>query len=159
MKLSEDICSFFEKQGIVIVSSLEADKKVHCSIKSIVGIEEVGKIYIIDLYKNKTYKNLKLNPIVSITAIDEHSFKGYTMQGKAKIVVHTEIEDHIVNKWEEKIIRRISARMIKSIQKGVTSKIHHEAELPHKPKYLIEIDVEKIIDLSPPTLRNKRSHA
>ena len=83
-----------------------------------------------------------------ITAIDEKHFKGYTLQGKAKIVPRKEIESHIVDKWEDKIIRRISKRMIESIQSGSKTREHHEAKLPKHPKYLIEIDVEKIVNLS-----------
>jgi len=46
--------------------------------------------------------------------------------------------------------------MIKSVQKGVKSAVHHEAELPVKPKYLIEMNVESIIDLSPPKSKKTR---
>ena len=153
MKLLEKAIKFLEKQSIVIVSTFSDAGNIHCSIKGIVGIEQDGKIFVVDLFRKKTYKNLKRNPTVSITAIDENEFKGYTFQGKAKIVRHKEIEDHIVKKWEDNIIRRISERMIKSVQKGVKSKKHHEVELPHAPEYLIEIDVENVIDLAPPRLR------
>ena len=157
IRLPEKVIKFLKKQGIVIVSTISGRGNIHCSVKGIVGIEGNGRIFIIDLYRNKTYKNLIKNPKVSITAIDENEFKGYTLQGKARIVLYKEIEDHIVKKWEDKIIRRISDRMISGVQRGVVTKAHHEAELPRKPKYLIEIDIENIIDLAPPLLRKKRS--
>ena len=84
--------------------------------------EERGKIYIIDLYLQKTYKNLKRNPIVSITSVDEHNFKGFTLQGKARVVPREDIKEHIMQRWEEKIINRISKRVVKGVQ--LESKSH-----------------------------------
>ncbi len=152
MKLNEDIIYFLSRQGYVIVSTLDKNEHIHCAAKGIVGIE-TDKIFVIDLFKNKTYKNLKLNPKVSVTAVNEHEFKGYTFQGQGKIIHHKDIADSIVKKWEDRIIERISSRMIKGVQKGVKSVRHFEAHLPHVPKYLIEIDIEHVIDLAPPSLK------
>ncbi|MDP8212726.1 MAG: pyridoxamine 5'-phosphate oxidase family protein [Candidatus Zapsychrus exili] len=147
-KLSRDQMNLLQRQGFVMVATLDSRNKINCSAKGIVGIEE-DKVFIIDLYKGNTYKNLARNSTVSIDAIDEHSFSGVTIQGKAKIVLREKIEDHIIKKWENSIIRRISSRVIKSVQTSVKSRKHFEVDLPKHPKYLIEIDVEKVIDLSP----------
>jgi len=147
-KLSRDQMNLLQRQGFVMVATLDSRNKINCSAKGIVGIEE-DKVFIIDLYKGITYKNLARNSTVSIDAIDEHSFSGVTIQGKAKIVLREKIEDHIIKKWENSIIRRISSRVIKSVQTSVKSRKHFEVDLPKHPKYLIEIDVEKVIDLSP----------
>ena len=157
MKLDRDIIHFMAQQGFVIVSTLDEKGHIHCSAKGIVGLEERGKIYIIDLYLQKTYKNLKRNPIVSITSVDEHNFKGFTLQGKARVVPREDIKEHIMQRWEEKIINRISKRVVKGVQLESKSQSHFEAHLPHHPQYLIEIDVENIIDLSPPGMAAKRA--
>src|SRR3989338_662460 len=73
---------------------------------------------------------------------------------KAKIVPREEIQGHIIEKWEKRIVRRISNRLIKSLQAGVLTERHHEAHLPTVPKYLIEVDVEKVIDLTPPVRKS-----
>ncbi len=151
MNLHEDIIHFLCNQGCVVVSTLDENRQIHCSVKGIVGIK-ADKIYIIDLYQKQTYRNLSRNDTVSVTVVNEHQFKGYTIQGRGKIIPHKEIEEHIVQKWEEKIIQRITSRTIRGVQRGVKSAKHFEAHLPSKPKYLIEIDVEKVIDLSPPPL-------
>ncbi|OGX46996.1 MAG: hypothetical protein A2306_02330 [Omnitrophica WOR_2 bacterium RIFOXYB2_FULL_38_16] len=148
MELTDKTIKLLEKQGFVIVSTLTEGGAIHSVAKGIVGIEKEGKVFVIDLFKNNTYNNLKRNSNVSITAIDDQSYDGYTLQGKAKIVPREDIQDHIVAKWEDKIIERISNRMISSIQKGKRSNEHHEAKLPKHPKYLIEIDVEEVIDLT-----------
>lgn len=153
-KLSDEIIYFLEKQGFVIVCTLDAGGGIHCSAKGIVGIEKEGKVFLIDLYLAKTFNNLKNDPSISITAVDGHQFVGYTLKGIAKIVEREKIKDHIMEKWEEKVIQRISKRVLKNLKEEKTGLHHPEASFPH-PKYLIEVDVEEVIDLAPAHLKER----
>ncbi|MFA5008082.1 MAG: pyridoxamine 5'-phosphate oxidase family protein [Candidatus Omnitrophota bacterium] len=150
--LSDDVINFLERQSFGIVSTLDADGKIHCAAKGIVGIEKKGKVFLVDLYKAETFKNLQRNPTISITFIDEHMFIGYTLKGRAKIVERNKIKNHIIKTWEERVIQRISKRVIKSIKDYKKSGHHPEAKFPH-PEYLIEVDVENIVDLAPAQLK------
>lgn len=153
-KLSDYEAHFLEKQGFVIVSTLNSKGMIHCSAKGIVGIEKSGKIYLIDLYKTHTYNNLKRNPLMSVTAVDGHKFVGYTLQGRAKLVERSQIKDHIIEKWEEKVLSRISERVLRNL-KGEKQGSHHPEALFGHPEYLIEMDVENIIDLTPAQLKKQ----
>jgi uncharacterized pyridoxamine 5'-phosphate oxidase family protein len=156
MTLSDEVVRFFEKQGGVLVCTLDDRKRIHCSVKGIVKIGDEGKLFLIDLYLYKTFRNLKKNPAISITAVDEHHFKGYTLQGKAKIIPREEIKKEILEEWERRVVHRISKRVIKSVQTGAKSKRHFEADLPTRPKYAIEVKIDNVIDLSPPNLWAKK---
>lgn len=156
MNLSEQVYYFLRDQGFVIVSTIDPNGRIHCAAKGLVGLSREGQVFIIDLYSNRTYENLKKNTTISITAIDEHRFMGFTLQGKGKIVPRKEIKTHIYEEWENKIIKRISNRVIKGVQAGVKSKKHFEVDLPRHPKYLIEVDVEEIIDLAKSKRKQKR---
>ena len=150
--LTDNIVYFLQKQGFVIVSTLDSAGGIHCAAKGIVGIEKKGRVYIIDLYRGTTFNNLKNNPTISITAVDEHKFIGYTLKGKAGIVQRGEIKQHLVKKWEERVIQRISQRVIKNVRQSKKSFHHPEAHFP-VPQYLIEVGVEEIIDLTPQQLK------
>lgn len=152
--LSKEIIYVFEKQGFVVVSTLGLKGDIHCAAKGIVGIESEGKVYIIDLYKRETFNNLKNNSTVSITAIDEETFTGYTLKGKAKIVDRQEIKEHVIESWENKVVQRVSKRVIGNIKKDRKSPHHPEAIFP-QPQYLIEVDVESVVDLTPKQLKRK----
>ncbi len=151
-KLNSTITRFLERQGFVIVSTLDTDGMIHCSAKGIVGIEKKGKIYIIDLYKAHTFSNLKNNPVISLTAINERKFQGYTLKGKAEMIERENIGDRLIKKWEERVIKRISKRVIQSIKKYKSSNSHPESYFP-PPKYLISVTVERIVDLAPKHLK------
>ncbi len=147
-KLTEGIIRFFHRQPYTIITTVDRDGCPHNSCKGIVDIEEDGKVYLLDLYKAKTYENLKQNPHINITAVDEHKFIGFTLKGKAKIVNKNKLKSHIVKAWETKITKRISQRLLKNLKGEKGHPLHPEASLP-KPEYLIEVDVNEVIDLTP----------
>ena len=153
-ELSEEIINFLQRQGVVIISTLDSQGRIHCSAKGIVSIEKEGKIYVIDLYCGKTFNNLSQNPTTSITAIDERRFVGYTLQGKARIVEKKDFDTALIKTWEEKVVARISKRLIKNVQEGKGSVRHPEAHLP-PVQHLIALEVESIVDLTPAHIKEK----
>jgi uncharacterized pyridoxamine 5'-phosphate oxidase family protein len=151
-KLSDDIIKFFHSESFTIVSTVDEDGTPHNSCKGIVDIEASGKIYLLDLYKQRTYENLKRNNLIALTAVNEHRFTGYCLKGKGRIVKDTDIEDHIMKAWEKKITSRITSRVLKNIKGEKGHPKHPEMLLP-TPEYLIEMEVDKIIDLTPHAMR------
>lgn len=150
MHISREIMRFFDKQHIVLVSTLNAEGKIHCAVKGLAVVKEDGRLFIVDLYFHNTFKNLENNPCMSITAIDEHAFAGYTLQGTGAIIPREQVQADILQACEKRTTRRISERIIAGLSKGLRSKQHHEAELPNL-KYVIEMTVDTIIDLAPPS--------
>jgi len=157
MEIPRNVIDFFERQGFAIVSTLDQHGAIHCSAKGIISIEKSGKILIADLYLHQTHNNLQNNPTVSLTGVDEHNFRGYTMQGYGRIIARENISERLLEAWESRIISRMSHRVIKGVQARTKSKGHFEASLPPQPQYVMEIDVEKIIDLTPPAMRKNHS--
>jgi len=78
--LSEGIIRFLHKESFVIVSTVGKDGTPHTACKGVVDVDQNGKVYLLDLYKKNTYKNLKLNNHIAITAVNEHKFEGYNIQ-------------------------------------------------------------------------------
>ncbi|MFH1578101.1 MAG: pyridoxamine 5'-phosphate oxidase family protein [Candidatus Omnitrophota bacterium] len=152
--MNDTVTYFLEQQGFVIVSTLDAKGGIHCAAKGIVGIEKNGKVYLIDLYRSHTFNNLKRNSTISITAVDEHEFIGYTLKGKARIIEREKIKGHIIESWEKRVIQRVSKRVINDIKKEKMNPHHPEVSFP-QPQYLIEVDVAEVIDLTPKHLKNK----
>ena len=157
MVLAEDVVNFLDEEGLGAVSTIDESGRIHGSIKEFLGVEPEGRVYLIDLYTNRTFRNLKRNPNISVTVINEQRFRGYTLQGTAKIIPREQIDSQAMRQREEKIINRISKRVIHNVKKDMQSKAQFESELPIHPKYLIEVDIEKVIDLSPPSF-NKKSN-
>lgn len=147
-KLPEDIVSFFRNQGCVVVSTVETDGSIHNSCKGIVDINTGDRIYLLDLYTGKTFQNLKKNPNISITAVDEHKFIGYCLKGKAELIERDGLDHDVIISWEKEITNRVTRRLIKNIRGEKGHHRHPEALLP-KPEYMIVMNVEEILDLKP----------
>lgn len=150
--LSEDIVHFFRSQSFVIVSTIDKQGLIHNSCKGIVKINQTGQVYLLDLYKANTHENLKANPIISLTAVDEHKFRGYSLKGRAKILPAEKIQPQIITAWEERIASRLSRRVLRNMHDEKGHPKHPEVLLP-QPEYMIAMEVEEILDLTPHPLR------
>jgi len=148
MKLNQTVISFFKEQGFVITSTLDSSGAIHVSCKGIVDIKEDGKCYILDLYHGRTYRNLKANPVLSITSVDEHNYKGFTLKGRAEIVNVDKLKGSILKKWEKKLSGRVSKRLVKNIRDNRRHLRHPEAGFP-SPKYLILMKIKEVVNLAP----------
>ncbi|MDP1853205.1 MAG: pyridoxamine 5'-phosphate oxidase family protein [Candidatus Omnitrophota bacterium] len=146
--LSEEIVHFFERQSFTIVSTIDTQGRIHNACKGLVSIDSSGRVYLLDLYHGKTYANLKNNPCMSLTGVDEHRFRGYCLKGRARILNTEELSGKVIAAWEEKLISRITQRVIDSIQGRKGHGRHPEVLLPN-PKYLIAMDVDEVVDLTP----------
>jgi predicted pyridoxine 5'-phosphate oxidase superfamily flavin-nucleotide-binding protein len=152
-KLSEEIISFFERQNFVIVATLDKHGGIHTSCKSIIEvIRQEGRLFLLDLYQGCTRENLLKRPKISITAVDEHKFKGYCLKGSAYVASMRDIGPKIRKAWEQKLAQRLVKRLLKNIKEEKGHPSHPEAMLP-EPQYLIVMQVEQVVDLTPGHLK------
>lgn len=151
-ELTKEVLSFFTKQNFVIVSTIDKDGTPHASCKGIIKIEQNGQIYLLDLYTGQTHKNLGRNSCISIAAVDEHRFIGYCLKGNAKVLYLDKVEPDIIKLWKDKIAGRVTHRIIKKMHGEKGHPAHPEILLP-QPKYMIVMNVEEIIDLTPGHLK------
>jgi len=152
MKLNDEITHFLCRQNYTVISTIDKDGYVHNSCKGIVRIDDNGAIYLLDLYKQRTYENLTNNPVISLTVVDEHKFKGYSLKGKAELISAENMTDDIILAWDKKISGRISHRILKNIKGEKGHHSHPEALLP-KPEYIIKMKADKVVDLTPHSLK------
>jgi len=153
-KLSDEVVEFFRSQGFVIVTTIDSDGYPHNSCKGIVELQPQGLVYLLDLYQGKTARNLKRNQHMSITAVDEHRFKGYCLKGVARLAAGKKLKEELVGAWEDRIISRLTQRVLKNVSGQKGHPRHPEALLPD-PKYLIAVKVQEVIDLTPHLLKQE----
>ncbi|MDD4938948.1 MAG: pyridoxamine 5'-phosphate oxidase family protein [Candidatus Omnitrophica bacterium] len=151
-RLSEEIIRFFYSQGFVIVSTIDKEGLAHNSCKGLIEINHNGMVYLLDLYRARTLENLKNNPSIGVTAVDEHKFVGYSLVGKAKVLHEEQLKPHIIKAWESRISSRLTQRLLRNIREEKGHPRHPEILLP-RPEYMIAMEVERVIDLTPHHLK------
>lgn len=147
-KMPDEVIRFFEKQRYVVVSTIDGEGRPHTACKGIVKIVNGKEVHLVDLYTGMTYRNLKSNPRISITAVDEHRFKGYCLKGEARLEGAGDVIATIERDWQGRISSRITDRIIKNVQGERGHPRQPEAHLP-KPKAVIVMEVEELVDLTP----------
>ncbi len=73
-QIPTQVIDFLSGQGFVIVSSIDKNGFPHSSCKNIVKVNPMGEVYLVDVYSGVTGENIRRNPQVSISAVDEHKF-------------------------------------------------------------------------------------
>jgi len=147
-QIPKEIIDFLRTQDFVIVSSIDKNGFPHSSCKAIVKIDAQGEIYLVDVYLGVTSENIERNPHVSISAVDEHKFIGYCLKGKARKMQDGFISQEMIKTWEDNITSRLAKRLLKNLIQDQGQRHHPEASLP-RPKHLIVLEVEQIVDLAP----------
>jgi len=141
------VIDFLRTQGFVIISSIDKNGFPHSSCKDIVKINPAGEVYLMDVYLGLTGKNIAGNPQVNISAVDEHKFVGYCLKGKARMIRDGMISQEMIKTWEDNITSRLAKRLLKNLVQDKGQGHHPEASLP-RPKHLILLEVEEIVDLA-----------
>ncbi len=148
------VVEFLKNQGFVIVSSIDAQGFPHNACKNIVQIDPRGEIFLIDLYHGVTKANITRLAKISISAIDEYKFEGYALKGEARILPHNNLTQSMISSWENNITSRLAKRLLKHLAEEKGQRHHPEAILP-EPKYIIALNVQEIVDLTPHHLRKE----
>ena len=146
--LKDEIIWFFKHHTVVIVTTIDNNGLPHSSCKGIVDIEKNGHVYVLDLYRARTFANLKANPLISLTGVDEHKFIGYCLKGKARIVERKKFTPSLMKAWEKRLNKRITKRLLKEIRGEKGHDRQPEVLMP-RPAYLIKAKINEVVDLTP----------
>ena len=146
VKVTNNVVNFLERQGFVIVATIDSTAFPHTSCKGMIKVEG-DKVYLMDLYRSDTYHNLRKNPLMSITAVNDHQYQGYCLKGRGEIVMKEDIAPNLLKKWQDKKSGRTTSRIIKNIRDEKRHGVHPEASFP-EPSHLIIMEVEEIVDLA-----------
>ncbi|MFA4988156.1 MAG: pyridoxamine 5'-phosphate oxidase family protein [Candidatus Omnitrophota bacterium] len=154
IKIPPSVIDFLRTQSYVTVSSIDRNGFPHNSCKDIVKIDPAGQLYLIDAYHGVTAENIKTNSKLSVSAVDEHKFSGYCIKGNGRVVLREDIPEEFIKLWEDNITSRLAKRLLHNLVQEKSNAHHPEASLP-RPRHLICVEVEAIVNLSPLYLRKE----
>ena len=141
VKITPQIRDFIENQGIFVVGTTGGNKIVNVSPRIFFRIDEEA-IYWIDFFKHKSYRNMQINPWVTISVFNKEDLEGYQLRGMISFVTDEPTYSEIKNS----IIKSISS-------KNPSQKIKHLSEkesilIQFEPKVCYSLNPEKFSDMS-----------
>jgi predicted pyridoxine 5'-phosphate oxidase superfamily flavin-nucleotide-binding protein len=152
MKIDKDMERLLTRQNVVVVGTVNPDGSPNLSLKGLLRVNpEEGCILFCDLYRKKTSRNLKNNPMVSVLVFSIEEFSGYQFVGTAEMAESGTFFEEMSKEWSRKKSRLLGRRISKNVRKGF-SHGRSELHLP-PPRAVVRVTVEKVYDLSPAHLR------
>ena len=102
-------------------------------------------IYLVDCTIGKTWENLKKNPKVSLSFVDEESLKGYQINGEATVLEGREITSELRAILEEKEVALTVKRIVSGIHER---KKHEDFEMGMSDKFVIfKINLVEVVEI------------
>ncbi|MDD5019404.1 MAG: pyridoxamine 5'-phosphate oxidase family protein [Candidatus Omnitrophica bacterium] len=91
---------FLSKGKFVDVATCNEERMPNVAPKLIAKVEH-NVIYLVDYVMGTTYSNLKTNPRVSLSFVDERSLTGYQLNGAVTIVGSGEEFDRLAEEFQQ----------------------------------------------------------
>ena len=139
------------KQNVAVVGTVSPSGTPNLSLKGVVEVDPKGFIYFMDLYRGKTRNNIKHDPRVALTVFSVMDFQGYQFKGVASLIESGPKFDRMARAWAAKRRTILAKRIVHNIRQGHS---HGRSETSLSlPKYLVKVQVDKIYNLAPSSLR------
>lgn len=102
-------------------------------------------IYLVDHVMGQTVLNIRENPRVSVSFMDQDSLEGYRLNGTAKVISKGKIYDAMMRRWNDRVIELSADRVIEAVRTG-KRRGHYEVEISEKFA-ILKIRVESVIKI------------
>ena len=114
VKIPNEIKEFIEKQGIFAVGTVGENKLANVSPRIFFRVDE-NMIYWLDFFKHKSYKNIQVNPWVTISVFNKDDLKGFQFRGIVSFITDEPIKTEIKESIIKKILEKNSSEKIKKL--------------------------------------------
>jgi len=144
--INKKIKEMLESREFISVASCDLESRPNASPKFILKVE-TSHIYLIDYILGKTYRNLKVNPWVSISFFDNNALVGYQVNGKVQIIDQGPEYQAALNDLQHKEVDLSATRIIDGVIKG---KPHEAYEVAASKQFVVlKVKVEEITQIHP----------
>lgn len=139
--LTKEIIKILEKREFVSVATCDFDGRPNAAPKFLLRVDG-DTIYLVDYSIGMTWQNIKINPRVSLSFIDNSTLQGYQLNGPVRLVDKGAEFKKLCNEMQDKTIRLTAQHIIEEVRGG--SK-HESFELIIPDKIVIfEVRVDSV---------------
>ncbi len=140
VKIPAEIKEFIEEQGVFVVGTIGTSNLPNISPRIFFRIDN-DTIYWLDFFKHKSYKNIKINPWVTIAVFNKEELKGYQFRGTVSFITDESKKTEIKNSIIKTTLDRNLSEKVKSLS-------NKEAELiQFEPKVCYSLNPEEYSDM------------
>ena len=144
--INKNIKALIESREFISVATCDLESRPNAAPKFLLKVES-SHIYLVDYIIGKTFRNLKVNPRVSLSFFDNNTLVGYQLNGKVQILDRGPEYLSALNDLARKEIDLSATRIIDGVIKGQAHKAYEVAA--SKQFIILKVEVEEIVQMQP----------
>ena len=141
VKIPNEIKEFIEKQGIFAVGTVGANNLPNVSPRIFFRVDE-DAIYWLDFFKHKSYKNIQVNPWITISVFNKDDLKGFQFRGIVSFIIDEPTKSEIKESIIKKILEKSSSEKIKKLSEKKEVQV-----IQFEPKVCYSLNPEEFSDM------------
>jgi len=142
--LPKELVDVLEKREFVSVATCDFKGRPNAAPKFVLKIEG-NRIYLVDYTIGTTWKNLKVNPRISLSLVDTRTLKGYQLNGAVKILSRGKLYDRMRREMMDKEVRLTTQHIIDEVRGQPT---HETFEILISEKFVIfDVNVDEVVEM------------
>ena len=139
--IPNEIKEFIEKQGIFVVGTIGANNIPNVSPRIFFRVDE-DVIYWLDFFKHKSYKNIQVNPWVTISVFNKDDLKGFQFRGIVSFITDEPTKSEIKESIIKKILEKNSSEKIKKLSEKIEVQL-----IRFEPKVCYSLNPDEFSDM------------
>ena len=139
--IPSEIKEFIEKQGIFVVGTIGANNIPNVSPRIFFRVDE-DAIYWLDFFKHKSYKNIQVNPWVTISVFNKDDLKGFQFRGIVSFITDEPTKSEIKESIIKKILEKNSSEKIKKLSEKIEVQL-----IRFEPKVCYSLNPDEFSDM------------
>lgn len=144
-QITSKMLELLEKREFVSIATADRQGQPN-SVPRFFFCAKGDSIYLIDHVVGKTVANIRENPLVSVSFMDQDALEGYRLNGTAKVLDQGKEYASLLKEWKNRVIKLSADRVIEAVRTG-KKRGHYEVEISDKLS-ILKIRVDDVIQIS-----------
>jgi len=152
--INKNVQALIESREFISVASCDLEGRPNAAPKFLLKVES-DCIYLVDYIIGRTFRNLSVNPRVSLSFFDNNTLVGYQINGVVEVIDSGPEYLSALNDLQRKEIDLSATRIIDGVIKGRAHKAYEAAA--SKQFIVLKVKVQEIVQMQPSgTLRREK---
>ncbi|MFA4854904.1 MAG: pyridoxamine 5'-phosphate oxidase family protein [Candidatus Omnitrophota bacterium] len=144
--INKNIKALIESREFISVATSDLESSPNAAPKFLLKVEG-DYIYLVDYIIGRTFRNLQVNPRVSLSFLESNSLMGYQINGKVEIINSGQEYAIVLKELRDKQIDLSAKRVIEGVTNGQAHK-SYEVAIPEQ-FVILKVRVEEIVQMQP----------
>ncbi len=144
--INKNIIALLESKEFISVATCDLESRPNAAPKFLLKVD-ASHIYLVDYVIGKTFRNLQINPRISLSFFDHDTLMGYQINGEVLIIERGSEYQDALNDLARKEIDLSTTRIIDGVIKGQSHQAYEVAAA--KEFVILKVKVEEIVKMYP----------